>query len=209
MRSGIVVKKVGMTSIFDTSGSRVPVTLLQAYDCIVVEHKTLESHGYQAAVLGYGSSKKISKPQRGYFAKHQCTPVRHLREFRGSIFPPVGSVVKADYFKIGGFVDCAGVSIGKGFAGVMKRHNFGGLEATHGVSISHRSHGSTGQCQDPGKVFKNKKMAGHLGAARVTVQNLKIIDIILDKNLIVIKGSVPSHDGADLILRDAVKKYSY
>ena len=227
-RSGVLARKMGMMRVFNEDGQHVPVTVLALDGCQVVGLRTDEDRevkltkgrdkavkstvtrndGYRAVVLGAGTkkAKRTPKPQRGQFAKAGVAPKAKLVEFRvkGDL-PEVGSEVVADHFVPGQKVDVAGVSIGKGFAGAMKRWNFGGLRATHGVSISHRSHGSTGQCQDPGKVFKGKKMAGHYGSARRTVQNLEIVRTDVERGLILVKGAIPGHDGSWVEVRDAVK----
>jgi large subunit ribosomal protein L3 len=209
-RSGIIAKKLGMSSLFTEQGRALPVTLLQVDNCQVVGHKTLDKDGYSAVVLGAKNAKanKVSKSMRTVFAKNKIEPKSHLKEFRitEDSFVDVGSDMKAEHFTVGQFVDIAGTSIGKGFAGGMKRHNFRGLEATHGVSVSHRSHGSTGGRQDPGRVFKNKKMAGHMGDVRVTKQNLEVVKINAEENIIVIKGSVPGYKGAVVYITDAIKR---
>ncbi len=208
-RSGLVAKKLGMTRIFTDAGVHVPVTVLSLEGCQIVAHKTQDRDGYTAMQLGAGAAKakRVSKAERERFAKAQVTPKQKLVEFRvpSENFIEVGSEMTADHFVVGQKVDVAGVSIGKGFAGAMKRHNFGGLRATHGVSISHRSHGSTGQCQDPGKVFKGKKMAGHMGAVRVTTQNVEIARVDVEDGLVLVRGSVPGSKGAWIEIRDAVK----
>jgi large subunit ribosomal protein L3 len=210
MRSGIIAKKVGMTRIFQDDGKQVPVTVLQLDKLQVVAQRTVDAHGYSAVQLGCGTikAKNVSKPMRGHFAIAKVEPKRKVAEFR--VAPEnlieVGEEITADHYFEGQFVDVSGTSIGKGFAGPMKRHNFGGLRASHGVSISHRSHGSTGQCQDPGKVFKGKKMAGHMGAARVTTQNLQVVKTDADRGLIMIKGAVPGAKGGWVTIKDAVKK---
>jgi large subunit ribosomal protein L3 len=210
MRSGVIAKKLGMTRLFMEDGRQVPVTVLQMENVQVVARRTAESDGYSAVQLGAGAAKakNVSKPMRGHFAKASVAPKRKIAEFR--VAPEnlieVGEEITADHYFEGQFVDVAGTSIGKGFAGAMKRHNFGGLRASHGVSISHRSHGSTGQCQDPGKVFKGKKMAGHMGAARITVQNLQVVKTDADRGLIMVKGAVPGSKGGWVTIRDAVKK---
>lgn len=210
MRTGLITTKVGMSSVFTEAGERITVTLLQVENCQVVGHKTDAKHGYSALVLGAKdvNINKINKPNKKMFADSGVGAKAKLKEFRVSAnhFIPVGQEVKADHFAIGQFVDVTSKSIGKGFAGGMKRHNFRGLEATHGVSVSHRSHGSTGACQDPGRVFKNKKMAGHLGDEKVTIQNLQIVDVRLDDNLLVVKGAVPGANGATIYVKDAIKK---
>jgi len=210
LRSGIIAKKLGMTRLFMEDGRQVPVTVLQLDGLQVVSQRTNEKDGYTAVQLGLGvaKAKRVSAPMRGHFAAAKVEPKRKLAEFR--VDPEnmigVGEEITADHYFEGQFVDVAGTSIGKGFAGAMKRHNFGGLRATHGVSISHRSHGSTGQCQDPGRVFKGKKMAGHMGAARVTTQNLQVVRTDTDRGLIMVKGAVPGSKGGWVTVKDAVKK---
>jgi large subunit ribosomal protein L3 len=209
MRSGVIVKKVGMTRLFMEDGRHVPVTVLKLDNCQVVSQRTDEKNGYTAVQLGAGRAKAKNVPnaQRGQFARASVEPKLELVEFRvspGNLLD-VGVEITADHFVAGQYVDVSGTSIGKGFAGVMKRHNFGGLRATHGVSVSHRSHGSTGQNQDPGKVFKGKKMAGHMGAARVTTQNLEVVRTDAEKGLIMVKGAVPGSKGGWVLVRDAVK----
>ena len=210
MRSGILAKKVGMTRLFMEDGKQVPVTVLQLDALQVVGQRTSEKDGYTAVTLGAGTPKvkRVSKAMRGHFAAAKVEPKRKLVEFRVTEdnLIGVGEEIIADHYFEGQFVDVTGTSIGKGFAGAMKRHNFGGLRASHGVSISHRSHGSTGQCQDPGKVFKGKKMAGHMGAARVTTQNLQVVRTDSDRGLIMIKGAVPGSKGGWVTVKDAVKK---
>ena len=210
MRSGVIAKKLGMTRLFMEDGRQVPVTVLQMENVQVVAQRTAESDGYTAVQLGAGEAKakNVSQPMRGHFAKASVAPKRRLAEFRVSPenLIEVGAEITADHYLEGQFVDIAGTSIGKGFAGAMKRHNFGGLRASHGVSISHRSHGSTGQCQDPGRVFKGKKMAGHMGAARVTTQNLEVVRTDAERGLIMVKGSVPGSKGGWVTIKDAVKK---
>ncbi|MDU8946273.1 50S ribosomal protein L3 [Ovoidimarina sediminis] len=210
LRSGVIAKKVGMTRIFQEDGKQVPVTVLQLDKLQVVAKRTPELDGYSAVQLGAGSAKakRTSKAMRGHFAAAKVEPKRKIAEFR--VDPEnlieVGEEITANHYFEGQYVDVTGVSIGKGFAGAMKRHNFGGLRASHGVSISHRSHGSTGQCQDPGRVFKGKKMAGHMGAARVTTQNLQVVRTDADRGLIMVKGAVPGSKGGWVTLKDAVKK---
>ncbi|MGB0660970.1 MAG: 50S ribosomal protein L3 [Mangrovicoccus sp.] len=210
MRSGIIAKKVGMTRLFLEDGRQVPVTVLQLDGLQVVAQRTPEKDGYTAVQLGAGSAKakRTSQAMRGHFAVANVAPKRKLAEFR--VDPEnlieVGAEISAEHFVAGQKVDVSGTSIGKGFAGAMKRHNFGGLRASHGVSISHRSHGSTGQCQDPGRVFKGKKMAGHMGAARVTTQNLEVVKTDADRGLIMVKGAVPGSKGGWVTVKDAVKK---
>jgi large subunit ribosomal protein L3 len=210
MRSGVIAKKLGMTRLFMDDGRQVPVTVLQLDTLQVVAQRTPERDGYSAVQLGAGAAKakRTTGPMRGHFAKANVAPKRKLAEFRVSPenLIGVGEEITADHYFEGQFVDVAGVSIGKGFAGAMKRHNFGGLRASHGVSISHRSHGSTGQCQDPGKVFKGKKMAGHMGAARVTTQNLQVVRTDSERGLIMVKGAVPGSKGGWVTIKDAVKK---
>ena len=210
LRSGIIAKKIGMTRLFMEDGKQVPVTVLQLDKLQVVAQRTADQHGYTAVQLGAGTAKakRTSKAMRGHFAVAKVEPKRKVAEFR--VDPDnligVGEEITADHYFEGQFVDVCGTSIGKGFAGAMKRHNFGGLRASHGVSISHRSHGSTGQCQDLGKVFKGKKMAGHMGAARVTTQNLQVVKTDADRGLIMIKGAVPGAKGGWVTVKDAVKK---
>ncbi|MFN6979589.1 MAG: 50S ribosomal protein L3 [Gemmobacter sp.] len=210
MRSGVIAKKLGMTRLFLENGTQVPVTVLQLDALQVVAQRTVEKDGYTAVQLGAGEAKakNTTAPMRGHFAKANVAPKRKIAEFR--VTPDnliaVGAEITADHYLAGQFVDIAGTSIGKGFAGAMKRHNFGGLRASHGVSVSHRSHGSTGQRQDPGKVFKGKKMAGHLGAVRVTTQNLEIVRTDAERGLIMVKGAVPGNKGGWVTVKDAVKK---
>ena len=210
LRSGVIAKKLGMTRLFMEDGRQIPVTVLQLDNLQVVAQRTAERDGYTAVQLGAGSAKakNVSAPMRGHFARASVAPKRKIAEFRVSPenLIDVGAEISADHYAEGQFVDIAGTSIGKGFAGVMKRHNFGGLRASHGVSISHRSHGSTGQCQDPGKVFKGKKMAGHLGAVRVTTQNIQVVRTDAERGLIMVKGSVPGSKGGWVTIKDAVKK---
>ena len=210
MRTGVIAKKLGMTRLFLEDGRQVPVTVLQLDNLQVVAQRKNETDGYVALQLGAGDAKpkNVSSPMRGHFAKANVAPKRKIVEFRVSEdnLIEVGEEIIAAHYFAGQFVDIAGTSIGKGFAGAMKRHNLGGLRASHGVSISHRSHGSTGQCQDPGKVFKGKKMAGHMGAARVTTQNLQVVRTDADRGLIMVKGSVPGSKGGWVTIKDAVKK---
>lgn len=210
MRTGLIAKKLGMSRIFDVDGTHVPVTVLQVDGVEVVAVKTQEKDGYTSVQLGCGAikAKNLSKPLKGYFAKANVEPKGKLAEFRVSedCLLSVGDKLSVEHFVPGQFVDVCGTSIGKGFAGVMKRHNFAGLEASHGVSVSHRSHGSTGQRQDPGKVFKGKKMAGHMGDERVTVQNLKVVSVNADKGLIMVKGGVPGAENGWVYVTDAIKK---
>ena len=210
MRTGLIAKKLGMTRVFNERGHHVPVTVLQLEGCQVVAQRTTEKDGYTALQLGSGNRKvkNVSKAQRGHFAKAEVEPKAKLAEFRVSddALVDVGAELTADHFVPGQHVDVVGTSKGKGFAGAMKRHNFGGLRASHGVSISHRSHGSTGQCQDPGRVFKGKKMAGHMGDARATVQNLEIVETRADEGLILVKGGLPGSKEGWVLVSDAVKK---
>lgn len=209
MRSGVIAQKLGMTRIFTDAGEHVPVTVLRIDGCKVVAQRTEEKNGYTAVQLGAGLAKvkNVTRAQRGHFAVANVEPTAKLAEFRVSPehLIDVGAEITADHFIEGQFVDVTGTSIGRGFAGSMKRHNFHGLRASHGVSISHRSHGSTGQRQDPGKVFKGKKMAGHMGDERVTTQNLKVVKTDLDRGLVMVRGAVPGAKGGWVLLRDAVK----
>ena len=210
MRTGIIARKLGMTRLFMEDGRQVPVTVLQLDGLQVVAQRTAERDGYSAVQLGAGEAKvkRTTAAMRGHFAKANVAPKRKIAEFRVAEenLINVGEEITADHYFAGQFVDIAGTSIGKGFAGAMKRHNFGGGRKTHGNSISHRSHGSTGQCQDPGRVFKGKKMAGHMGAARVTTQNLQVVRTDADRGLIMVKGSVPGSKGGWVTVKDAVKK---
>ena len=210
MRTGLIARKEGMSRIFDEDGRHIPVTVLKVDECQVVAVRSEEKDGYAAVQLGAGKAKvkRTSKQNRGHFAKAKVEPKKKLAEFRVSNenVLEIGAELGANHFVAGQYVDVTGTSIGKGFAGAMKRHNFGGMRATHGVSISHRAHGSTGQCQDPGKVFKGKKMAGHMGAERVTTQNLEIVGVDLEDNLILVKGAVPGAKQGWVLVNDAVKK---
>src|SRR2546428_12586744 len=210
MRSGVIAQKVGMTRVFTEAGAHVPVTVLRLANCQVVAHRTKDKGGYVALQLGSGSRKvkNVSKAERGHFAVAKVEPKSKLAEFRVSEdgLIPVGAEITADHFVVGQYVDVTGVSTGKGFAGPMKRWNFAGLRASHGVSASHRSHGSTGGRQDPGKTFKNKKMAGHLGVERVTTLNLKVVQTDVERGLILVEGAVPGAKGGWIMVRDAVKK---
>jgi large subunit ribosomal protein L3 len=209
MRSGILAKKVGMTRLFMNDGKQIPVTVLQLDGLQVVGNRTSDKDGYTAVTLGAGSPKvkRVSQAMRGHFTAQKVEPKRKLVEFRVTEdnLIGVGEELSAEHFLEGQKVDVSGTSIGKGFAGAMKRHNFSGLRATHGVSISHRSHGSTGQCQDPGKVFKGKKMAGHMGDKLRTMLNLEIVKSDLENNLLYLKGSIPGSKNSTVILREAVK----
>src|SRR5215216_2130093 len=210
MRSGVIAQKVGMTRVFTDAGEHVPVTVLKVDNCQVVAHRTKDKNGYTALQVGVGKAKvkNVSKAERGHFAVAKVEPKQKLAEFRVSddAVIPVGAEITADHFIPGQFVDVTGTTTGKGFAGGMKRWNFGGLRATHGVSISHRSIGSTGGRQDPGKTFKNKKMPGHLGVDRVTTLNLKVVQTDIERGLILVEGAVPGAKGGWITIRDAVKK---
>jgi large subunit ribosomal protein L3 len=210
MRSGVIAQKMGMTRLFTEAGEHVPVTVLRLAQCQVVAHRSKEKDGYVALQLGSGTRKvkNVSKAERGRFAVAKVEPKRTIAEFRVSedAVIPVGAEITADHFLVGQFVDVTGTSIGKGFAGGMKRWNFHGLRATHGVSVSHRSIGSTGGRQDPGKTFKNKKMPGHMGVDRITTLNLKVVQLDVERGLIMLEGAVPGAKGGWITVRDAVKK---
>src|SRR5580693_7589496 len=210
MRTGLIAQKLGMTRVFADDGNHVAVTVLRVANCQVVAQRTLDKDGYVALQLGVGAAKvkNVTKPQRGHFAKAKVEPKARLAEFRVSedALVDVGAEITAAHFVAGQYVDVTGTSIGKGFAGGMKRHNFHGLRATHGVSVSHRSLGSTGQRQDPGKTFKNKKMAGHLGAERVTTQSLEVVATDVERGVLMLKGAVPGSAGGWVLVRDAVKR---
>ncbi len=210
MRSGLIAEKVGMTRIFTDAGEHIPVTVLKVDNCQVVAQRLQDSHGYTALQLGVGTRKPkhLTKAERQHFAVAKVEPKRRLVEFRVSPdnLIDVGAEITVDHFVTGQRVDVTGTSQGKGFQGVIKRWNFGGLHASHGVSISHRSHGSTGQRQEPGKVFKGKKMAGHMGSERVTTQNLEVVKTDVERGLLMIRGAVPGHKGSFVLIRDAVKK---
>ncbi|OLP43306.1 50S ribosomal protein L3 [Rhizobium oryziradicis] len=212
MRSGVIAQKVGMTRVYNDAGEHIPVTVLRLDNCQVVAQRTADKHGYTAVQLGAGQAKvkNTSKAMRGNFAAANVEPKAKLLEFRVSEdnMIDVGAQLTASHFTSGQLVDVTGTTIGKGFAGAMKRHNFGGLRATHGVSVSHRSHGSTGSNQDPGKVWKGKRMAGHMGQTRVTTQNLEVVSTDEDRGLILVKGAVPGSKGSWIIVRDAVKSAS-
>ena len=212
MRSGVIAQKVGMTRVYNDAGEHVPVTVLRMEGCQVVAQRTVEKNGYSAVQLGAGQAKvkNTTKALRGHFAVASVEPKAKLAEFRVTEdnLLDIGTELSAGHFTAGQLVDVTGTTVGKGFAGAIKRHGFGGLRATHGVSVSHRSHGSTGSRQDPGKVFKNKKMAGHMGQTRVTTQNLEVVSTDEDRGLILIKGAVPGSKGAWIIVRDAVKSAS-
>ena len=210
MRSGVIAQKVGMTRVFTDAGEHVPVTVLKIDGCQVVAHRSKDQNGYTALQLGIGRAKvkNVPKAERERFARAQVEPKLKLAEFRveddGII--PVGAEITADHFVAGQFVDVTGTTTGKGFAGPMKKWNFGGLRATHGVSLSHRSHGSTGGRQDPGKTFKNKKMAGHMGVERVTTLNLRVVQTDVERGLVLVEGAVPGTAGGWIFIRDAIKK---
>ncbi len=210
MRTGLIAQKLGMTRIFAEDGSHVPVTVLKVDNCQGVDVRTQEKHGYNAVQLGIGKAKvkNVSKAERGSFARAKVEPKAKLAEFRVSKdgLLEIGAEISVAHFVPGQFVDVVGTTIGKGFAGSMKRWNFGGLRATHGVSVSHRSHGSTGNRQDPGRTFPGKKMAGHLGVERVTTQNLTVVQTDEAEGLLLIKGAIPGHDGSYVLVSDAVKR---
>ena len=210
MRTGLIAKKLGMTRLFTEEGNHLPVTVLQIDNCQVVAIRTPQRDGYCAVQLGVGTAKvkNVTKPQRGHFAAAKVEPKAKLAEFRVSedALLEIGAEVTAAHFVAGQYVDVTGTSIGKGFAGAMKRHNFGGLRASHGVSVSHRSHGSTGQRQSPGKTFKNKRMAGHMGAVRVTTQNLRVVAADAERGVLFIKGAVPGSVGGWVRVSDAAKR---
>ncbi len=210
MRTGLIAQKLGMSRVFTDEGNHVAVTVLRIDNCQVVAQRTQDKDGYTALQLGVGTAKvkNVTQPQRGHFAKAKVEPKAKLAEFRVSedALVPVGAEITAAHFLPGQYVDVTGTSIGKGFAGGMKRHNFHGLRATHGVSVSHRSLGSTGQRQDPGKTFKGKKMAGHMGAERVTTQSLQIVIADAEQGLLLIKGSVPGSEKGWVLVKDAVKR---
>lgn len=209
MRSGVIAQKVGMTRVYNDAGEHIPVTVLRMENCQVVGHRTDDKNGYTAVQLGAGVAKvkNTTKALRGHFAAASVEPKAKLVEFRVSTdnLIDVGAELTADHFVTGQLVDVTGTSSGKGFAGAMKRHNFGGLRATHGVSVSHRSHGSTGSNQDPGRVWKGKRMAGHMGQTRITTQNLEVVSTDVDRGLILVKGAVPGSKGTWITVRDAIK----
>ena len=209
-RTGLIAKKLGMSRLFNEDGSTIPVTLLHVDNVRVVAKRSAEKDGYEAVQLGIGIAKpkNVSKANKGHFAKAAVEAPRKVVEFRvaGDAVLEAGAVLSPAHFVAGQKVDVTGVTVGKGFAGAMKRWNFSGLEASHGVSVSHRSHGSTGNRQDPGKTFKNKKMAGHLGVERVTTQNLEVAGVDAEKGLLLIKGAVPGSKGGYVLVRDAVKR---
>ena len=210
MRSGVIAQKMGMTRVFTDAGEHIPVTVLKLSNCQVLGHRTKDKNGYVALQLGSGSRRSVYMPkaERGQFAVAKVEPKRKVAEFRVSedAILPVGAEITADHFVAGQFVDVTGTSIGKGFAGGMKRWNFGGLRATHGVSVSHRSIGSTGGRQDPGKTFKNKKMPGHMGVDRITTLNLRVVQTDVERGLVLVEGAVPGSKGGWIMVRDAVKK---
>ena len=210
MRAGVIARKVGMTRVFTDAGEHIPVTVLELNNCQVLAQRTEEKNGYTAVQVGSGLAKvkNVSRAQRGHFAVAKVEPKSRVAEFRVSPdnLIDIGAEITADHFVEGQYVDACGTSVGKGFAGAMKRHGFSGLRASHGVSISHRSHGSTGQCQDPGKVFKGKKMAGQMGNKQVTTLNLRVVKTDVERGLIMVRGAVPGAKGGWVLLRDAVKK---
>ncbi len=210
MRTGLIARKLGMSRIFSGDGTHVPVTVLEVGDCQVVSQKTQDKDGYTALQLGLGKAKvkNVTKAMRGHFAKTKVEPMKKLVEFRVSedALVDIGTELSPAHFVTGQFVDVTGTSIGKGFAGGIKRHGFKGMRATHGVSVSHRALGSTGQCQDPGKVFKGKKMAGQMGNVRVTTQNLEVVSIDIERSLVLVRGAVPGSKGGYVRIADAVKK---
>ena len=210
MRTGIITKKIGMTRLYMTDGTHVPVTVLSLKDCQVVANQTKDRNGYNSVTLGSEEAKlkNTNKAQREAYSKIKVTPKKKQKEFRvsESNMITIGAEITANHFVVGQYVDATGVTIGKGFAGAMKRHNFRGLRASHGVSVSHRSHGSTGNSQDPGRVFKGKKMAGHMGDKQRTIQNLQVVAADEDRGLIFIKGGLPGSKGSWISLKDAVKK---
>ena len=211
-RSGLIATKIGNSSYFQNDGTNTHVTILKVDECVVSKIKTIEKDGYNAVQIASIETGKdishVNKPQRKLFSSIKIKPKKILKEFRvdNDNILDVGTKLNADHFKVDQFIDASSYSIGKGFAGVMKRHNFGGLRASHGVSISHRSHGSTGQNQDPGRVFKGKKMAGRMGHTKVTKQNLKIIEVDNLNNILIIKGSVPGKRNSVIFLKDAIKR---
>ncbi len=210
MRTGLIAQKLGMSRVYDANGKHVPVTVLKVDNCQVVAVQTKEKNGYTSVQLGAGTrkSKNVAKPQRGHFAKAKVEPKAKVCEFRVSEenLLEVGAELSVEHFVPGQFVDIRSTTIGRGYQGVMKRWNFGGLRATHGVSVSHRSPGSTGQRQSPGRVFKNKKMAGHMGNAERTMPNLRVIEVQPETGLILVEGAVPGHKGCWVTVKDAVKK---
>ena len=212
LRSGLIATKVGNSSYYHMDGNNTQITVLRVEECVVSNVKTIDKDGYNAIQLASIDKdkdiSKVKKPQRKIFSSIKMNPKKVLKEFKvdQNNILEIGTKLNVDHFKVDQFIDASSISIGKGFAGVMKRHNFGGLRASHGVSISHRSHGSTGQNQDPGRVFKGKKMAGRMGTRKVTKQNLKVIEIDIDNKLLIIKGSIPGKKNSIIFLKDAVKK---
>ncbi len=210
LRTGVIAKKLGMSRFYTEEGQHVPVTILKLDECQVVSIKNKEKDGYIALQLGVGrrKSKNITKSVKGHLAKAKVESKEKLAEFRVTedALLEVGAEITANHFVVGQYVDVVGNTIGKGFQGVMKRHNFGGLEASHGVSISHRSHGSTGQRQDPGRVFKGKKMAGHMGTNQITTQNLKVVSVDVEQGYILLEGAVPGHKESYVLVKDAIKR---
>ena len=210
-RVGVIAKKLGMSAVFDSAGVRTPVTLLLVKDCQVVDIRNKDKNGYTALQVGAFDAQKlknVSKPLKGIYAKSGLKPKLKMVEFRveeGAMLD-IGTTIDVDHYVPGQLIDVCGISIGKGFAGAMKRHNFKGLRATHGVSVSHRSHGSTGNRQDPGRVFKGKKMAGHMGARRVTLQNLKVVSVDTTEGLLIVAGAVPGAENSYVIVTDAIKR---
>ncbi len=211
MRSGVITKKIGTTQMFDDRGQLVQVTLLKMDPNFIIDSQKIGEKSFLKIASIDQKSQRLSSSLRGVFKKASVEPKKEIKQFSVTEdnLISVGEKIEVNYFQIGAYIDVSGTSKGKGFAGAMKRHNFRGLEATHGVSISHRSHGSTGQCQDPGKVFKGKKMAGHMGNKKVTKQNLKIIDSDMDNGILVVSGSVPGSKNSIVIVRDAVKKTKF
>ncbi len=209
MRTGLIARKIGMTRVYGGEGEHIPVTVMQIDNCQVVGQRTREKNGYTALELGVGAAKvrRLAKADRGRFAKANVEPKQKTLEFRvdEDMLVEVGASISVNHFLVGQKVDVTGTTIGKGFAGAMKRHNFGGLRATHGVSVTHRSHGSTGQRQDPGRVFKGKRMAGHMGDVRCTTQNIEVVRIDEARGLILLKGAVPGPKGGWVMIRDAVR----
>ena len=209
IRTGVITKKIGMTRVFNEAGEHVPVTVLKLENVQVTGLRAKDKNGYTAVQVGYGKAKvkNVSKAQRGVFAQAKVEPKQKLAEFRVTedALPEIGTALTAEHFKAGQLVDVTATTIGKGFAGVLKRWKFGGLRATHGVSISHRSHGSTGGRQDPGRVFKNKKMAGHMGVDRVTTLNLKVVAVDAELGVLMVKGAVPGSEGGYVLVRDAIQ----
>lgn len=210
MRTGIIATKIGMTKVFDDQGRHVPVTVLQMAGNHVVGIRNVEKHGYTAVQIGFGTRRKsrITKAIQGQYKAAAIAPKKKVVEFRVSpdAVLPLGAEISAGHFIAGQYVDVSGTTIGKGFQGVMKRHNFGGMPASHGVSVSHRAHGSTGQRQDPGRVFKGKKMAGHMGVVNVTIPNLTVVSVDAEQGLVFVRGAVPGSDGGMVTVRDAVKR---